>query len=765
MNKLELNSYFVEPEWEIDSEKEQPASYIRHSFLIQKPVQGATLLITALGVYEAYVNGKRLGEQVLTPGFTDYNYRVQYQSHDVTALLKEGENVVGALVGDGWYRGCIGIGSKRNGYGTKTKLMCYLIICYADGTEEVIHTDSSWKASQEGALRENNIKTIERVDARKELTGWHQAGYDDSAWHSVKQSEYTGLVIPQQGELVLEQEQFQPEILHTPNGGAVLDMGQNFAGYVQFQVDGRAGHTVALTMGEVLDEHGDFTMKNLAAEGASLISGEVGQRLEYTLKDGIQVYKPHFLVSGFRYVLLENWPEEVKAENFRGIAIYSDIPKAGTFTCSNPLINQLVQNVDWSRKSNFVDIPADCPTRERSGWTADISVFSETACYMSNPRKFLKKWLQDYKYEQGEDGNLPYVVPSAGKPGRQRGCMGWSDAIANISMTLYRFYGEKEDLEDVYTTVKRFVDFNVERAKKRNPFFFYKFGKHRKYIIETGFHYGEWLEPGTAMYQDFFKDLFYPDTEVTTAWFCQTTMQLAKMAEILGKKEDYETYRELAGKIRSAYQKEFIKNGTVNSKRHCRYVRPVAMNLVDAQTKQHLAEKLNQKCIENEYKIGTGFLTTYKLLSVLADYGYIDTAYRVLENTKQPGWLYAVTKGATTTWENWYGINEKGVPVDSHNHFAPGAVAAWLFAYCAGIQPAAPGFRKVRIQPMPGGTLTHVECSYDSVQGTIESCWKREEGVFSLHVKIPEGIPAEIILPNGEKQEVTGGVHDYQISL
>lgn len=756
--------YFIELEGKIDSELQQPASYVRRSFQINKEIKNAELVISALGTYVGYLNGERLGVQQLTPGYTDYNYRVQYQSYDVTKRLIQGENVIGAIVGDGWYRGCIDIGSVRNCYGTKTKLLCYLTIEYEDGTEEAIFTDENWHISQEGALRENNLKTIERYDATKEFEGWTRPGFieKESQWHGAFKAPYEGEVISQQGELILEQEHFKPTVIHTPDGNCVLDMGQNFAGYVRFTVTGEAGTKVTLTMGEVLDENGNFTMKNLAAEGASLISGEVGQKLEYTLKAGTQTFQPLFLNSGFRYVLLENWPEKVIAENFEGIAVYSDIPMKGDFHCSNELINQLVKNVRWSQKSNFVDIPGDCPTRERSGWTADISVFAETACYLSDPRKFLKKWLQDYKYEQSEDGNLPFVVPSAGKTQRQRGCLGWSNAIANISMTLYRFYGEKEDLADVYDCVKRFVDFNIERAKERNPFFFYKFGKHRKYIVETGFHYGEWLEPGTAMYKDYIKDLFFPDTEVTTAWFFTTTMQLSTMAKILGKAEDEKKYEELGKEIYEAYHKEFLKDGRVHSDRHCRYVRPIAHDLVNGKQKDKIAAKLNELCRENDYKIGTGFLTTWQVLKVLTECGYADTAYKMLENTKQPGWLYAVTKDATTTWENWYGIDENNVPVDSHNHFAPGAVVAWLFTHCAGIQAAEPGFKKIRITPFPGGSFTDVSCSYESIQGKISVDWKIDEGRFLLNVTTPEGIPTEIVMPNGKVFEVIGGTHKLE---
>lgn len=756
---------FVEPENAINSGKKQPASYLRRAFQVCEGLCRGTLHMTALGVYIGFLNGKRLDERELLPGYTDYNHRVQYQTYDITELLDTGENVLGAIFGDGWYRGCLGIGSERSLYGKKTALACRLELEYADGSIEYIETDSVWRATQNGPLRENDLKTIERYDCRKEMAGWCAPGFDDKDWHEVQTVKYDGIIVPHEGEPILAHEIFPAKVLHTPDGGTVLDFGQNMAGRVSFTVSGSAGHTVALVMGEVLDENGSFTQKNLHAEGAKIISGELGQRLECTLRDGIQSYTPFFLISGFRYVRLENWPEEVRAENFSATAIYANMSYAGNFECSNPLINKLVENVRWSMKSNFVDTPTDCPTRERSGWTGDISVFGETACYLGDPYKFLKKWLHDFMLEQKPNGNLPYVVPAAGKNERAWGCAGWSDCIANLPMTLYRFYGDVSILEEVYDSVRRFVEFCRERAKKKNPLLFFKSGKHRKYIIETGFHYGEWLEPGVAMYKDFIKALFLPDTEVTTAWFYRTACLLAEMAELLGKTEDSKRYAKLGEDIRDAYRKEFLKLGRIHSKRMCRYVRPVMMGLADADEAREIVAELNQKCIDNQYRIGTGFLTTWRLLDVLTQHGYIETAYKMLENTQQPSWLYSVTKGATTVWENWYGIDEKGVPRDSHNHYAPGAVTAWLFSTCAGIRPLSPGFRKILIQPQPGGTLSWAKAAYKSPCGDIISQWKSENGQFFLDIETPEGTPCTIVLPNGETHEVFGGKHSYSCIL
>ncbi len=761
-----LEHSFIQPEIEKFNPKiEQPASYVRRCFTVTKAIRKATLSMTALGVYRGYLNGALLSEALLTPGYTDYNHRVQYQSFDVTDQIRAGENVIGAIVGDGWYRGCINIGSVRNSYGIYLALAFVLEIEYADGTTEAVVSDEDCRATQVGALRENNLKTIERYDARLEMPGWDTPGFDDSAWHGVRKTEYKGRVIPQQGESVLRQERFTPRVLHTPDGSTVLDFGQNFAGIIRFRVTCRAGCIVALTMGETLDEYGNFTMKNLSAEGAGLISGEVGQRLEYTLKDGTQEYEPLFQVCGFRYALLENWPEEIKVENFAGIAVYSDLPYTGTFECSDEQINRLVRNVRWSMKSNFVDIPGDCPTRERTGWTADISVFSETACYLAEPRRFLEKWLEDYKLEQDKDGNLPFVVPNGGKDGMQKGCMGWSSAIANIAMTLYRFYGDKTILENVYNAVVRFVDFNLRRAKKRNPFLLFKHYKHRDMIIETGFHYGEWLEPGSKMFRDYIRDLFYPDTEVTTAWFFMTVKQLSDMAEILGKAPDAERYRALQEKLKTVYQENFLTNGLVKNERHCRYVRPLSMGLIEKENIPKVAAELDRKCRERDYTIGTGFLTSWQLLPVLTENGYTETAYRILQNEKAPGWLYEISKGATTTWENWYGVNENGVPADSHNHFAPGSVVAWLFRACAGIQPLLPGFEEILIRPVPGGTLTWARAKVQTPKGMVSSAWEREGNLFTLTVSAPECVPVTVQMPDGGLYHLPGGEHRFSCEV
>lgn len=759
----ELNDLFIEPELEIDSSKRQNASYVRKEFEVKKGLVSANLKMSACGLYKAFLNGEELDQQCFLPGFTAYTKRLQYQEYEISDRLREGKNAIGAVIGDGWYRGRIGLYEATNYYGSKTKFLCVLTLTYADGQEEEITTDNSWKAMQNGPIRENDLKGGETYDAGMEMPGWNEVGYDDHEWHGVLTSSYEGSLVPSNGEPVIEQEKFTPEVLHTPDGATVLDFGQNMSGYVKFHVNGPKGWKVKLTHGETLDENGNFTLKNLQLEGELDNKQELGeafgQMLNYTLKEGEQDYKPTFTICGFQYVKLENWPEEVKPENFEAIAVYSDIHVNGNFTCSNPLVNRLVENVKWSERSNFVDIPTDCPTRERTGWTGDIGIFTESACYLSEPKKFLEKWLKDFALLQHPDGNLPFDVPDMGLGNIADGSAGWSDAIYLIPWTLYRYYGDTKILEDYYETIKKWVEFNRERAKKKHLDHADRTESWWDYIVDTGFHFGEWLEPGSVMTEDTAAAAEHPDHEVATAFFADAARCLSKIAKILGKNEDEEEYRKLYEKIRDAYEKCFIEDGTVKSKRQCRYVRPLQMKLLDEKTAKRVAADLNKKVIANDYKIGTGFLTTPQILPMLTKYGYIDTAYKMLENTQQPGWLYAVTKGATTIWENWYGKDENNVPRDSMNHYSPGSVICWLYQTTAGITAIEPGFETIGIHPVPGGTLTFAKAEVDTCKGKIRVAWEIKEGEFLLEVTTPS--KTIVTLPDGSEYTMDAGKKEF----
>lgn len=748
---------FIEPELSrINRKKKYPASYVRKEFQITKPINSAVMFTTALGVYELHFNGEQVGQELLSPGFTNYDRRLQYQEHDITTKIRMGKNIIGCLLGDGWYRGNVGAFNKKYVFGEKIKFACTLVLLYEDGTREHFCTDKSWRATQHGPLRENDLKIVELYDARKELHGWMEPGYDDSdknGWHHCQEVGYNGELCQAIGEKVIEKERFQGTVIQTPNGESVLDFGQNISGHVEFAVKGSAGHEVSLVMGEALDEQGNFTLKNLQGEGKSAEVMPVGQRLNYILKQGEQSYKSKFLISGYRYVQLNNWPEKVKAENFTSIAVYSDLCETGDFTCSHPLINKFVKNVRWSQKSNFVDIPTDCPQRERAGWAGDINVFIETANYLTDTRKFISKWMKDFVGAQEKNGALPYIIPEVPAIGAGKSSAGWSDAIAEVPLAQYLFYGEIEEITAAYETVKRFVNYNRGRARRRHLFHIYRIEPYFNYILDTGFHYGEWLEPGGSNIKDALKAMIIPDAEVATAWFYYTTKNLVTMAELLGNEADKEEYSALATKIRDAYRREFLKSGNVLSHRQCRYVRPLYMGLTEKSENQDIAKRLNDLCIANQYKIGTGFLTTYKILHVLSDYGYVDTAYKMLENEECPGWLYEIKQGATTVWEGWDAFKDGKLNPLSLNHYAPGAIVSWLFSHCAGIKSVEPGFKKIEIRPLPGGSLSYAKAEFNSIKGKIVSDWRIEGQRFYLSIIVPEGTEAKVILPDGAEYE------------
>jgi len=635
---VNLGSHFIEAEKHVNKKEFQPVSYLRRVFNVEKEIKKAEMNITALGLYQGYLNGKSITEQIFMPGFTFYKKRLQYQTYDVTDLVRKGSNVISAILGDGWYRGKIGVFSVRNHYGEKTKLAVELILHFTDGTQDTITTDENWKATQDGPIRKSDWKEGEFYDALQELTGWHEPDYNDENWHEVYPASYDGAVVSSDGEDILEHERFTPEVLKTPDGSTVLDFKQNLFGFVEFSVTGKSGQKVKLTHGETLDEYGNFTLKNLGVlQGKS--SKKQFQEIEYVLKDGEQRYKPSFTAHGFRYVKLENWPEPIKPENFTSIAIYSAMEQIGSFECSNPLVNQLVSNARWSQKSNFLDIPTDCPQRERAGWTGDIACYSATAAYLMNVNKFLAKWIKDLTLQQTEDGCVGSIVPSVGMPSFVDGAAGWADAAVIIPYVLYKAYGDKQILEDQYESMIDWMNFLENRAKKTHIARWFKKNPYKDYTIDAGFHWGEWLEPGHVMARDAIKGFFNPDFEVATGCYAYSAKLMIKIAEVLGKPEDVKKYKTLFENVKKGYKYLYTKNGIVKSDRQCKYVRPIAYNLLSDEEKLENIKILNAMVVENNYKIGTGFLTTQHILQILTDFGHVETAYGMLENEECPGWL------------------------------------------------------------------------------------------------------------------------------
>ncbi|MHB1357865.1 MAG: glycoside hydrolase family 78 protein [Anaerolineae bacterium] len=760
---------WIEPVESEDPRAFKPCPYLRREFNTENEIESARLYITSHGLYEAWLNGVRVGDQVFTPGCTPYDLRLQYQVYYVTSQLSAGANALGVILGDGWYRSKTGIGNLRNVYGKHLGLLAQLVIKYSDGTAQVVVADDAWRSST-GPLLKSDLKDGEVYDARLELDGWERAGYDDSAWQAVRVVDVPLTNLSAScGVPVRRRETFTPvAVLHTPNGETVLDMGQNIAGVVRMRVEAPAGTAIKLSHGETLDRDGNFTMANLNLNFGNT-KDPLLQEVHYTCRGGgAEVYEPHFTVHGFRYVRVEGLPYEPIPEQFTAVAIYSDMAPTGSFECSNPLVNQLMHNILWSMKGNFLDIPTDCPTRERAGWTGDAQIFARTGSFLMETAPFFRKWLRDLALEQFPSGLVTNWVPNPQRPLKiTRGMMpalegssGWGDAAVIIPWTLYQVYGDTRILEEQYASMRAWVEYERRTAraipwyKWLNPALWFNQALRRRQqlIWDTKYQWGEWLEPdegyGLKTPLGVLKRLLFGEPLVATAYYAHSCGLLAEAARVLGKEEDARTYSALAGEIRRAYAAQFIKaDGSIKPNKQASYVRALAFDLVPEAQRAAVLERLVDKIRAAGTHIGTGFLSTPFLCPVLAENGQLALAYELLNQTTIPSWLYAVTKGATTVWESWTGITPDGKVNGSFNHYSYGAVASWLVQTVAGLEIGAPGYQQIMIQPQPGGGLTWALASYRSLYGEISSGWEINGGRFSLSVVIPPNTRATVRLP------------------
>ena len=738
---------WIDPESKHDAEAVQPASVLKRTF---GAVQGnsAVLYITCHGLYEAALNGTRIGDAVLAPGTGDYKQRLFVQAYDVTSLIREGANELCVILGDGWYRGSVGIDGLRNYYGSDLALLAQLEI---DGAP-VIWTDEQWQASQNGPVRENDLQQGEVHDARMEdITDWHPV--------TVKDYGYDNLVIDD-GVPVLEQERFTGKVITTPNGQTVIDFGQNLAGYTEIKVSAHAGQTIALRHGETLDENGNFTQANFAP-GDRNPHGEIAQKFTCICKEGMNVFKPRFSIYGFRYALIETDIDLTDAE-FTAIAVYSRMPQTGWFKCGNEDVNRLFENSIWSMRSNFCDIPTDCPTRERAGWTGDAGVFAPTAVILGDCYPILRKWLGECRLAQAENGLVQNIAPvnNSGSmiSNMLQGSAGWGDACILVPWALYQAYGDKTILEENYDMMRRWLSFCGTRGTETRPQ--NEANPWKEYLIDQGFHFGEWCQPDINNMIAMQKTMTEGAPEVATAYYYRSASLLKEIAEVLGKSDDAKKYGELAENIRNAYRFTCTKDGVIESDRQCEYVRPIAFGLLNEDEAQAAADTLNAMILRNTYHLNTGFLSTPDLCRVLAEHGHSDTAYRLLLQEECPGWLYAVKKGATTIWETWDGIRADGTVHDSLNHYSYGAVSGWLLSGVCGISMNA---GKLTVKPWPDRSIGYAEGCWKSPYGEIRSAWKYEDNRICFTISVP--CAAVIELPDGQKHSVENGDYSYEVSL
>ena len=736
---------WIDPELPHEEAQRQPSSVLRKRFMAPS-VKRARLYITCHGLYEAKLNGKRVGNFVLAPGADDYRVRLQYQTYDVTDLLEIGENEITVTLGDGWYRGNNGVDGLYNYYGSDLALLCQL---EADGNV-ILCSDGSWEASQSGPIRLNDMEKGETYDARMEsVTNWHGVSAKDYGFDKLVCSDS----VP-----ILEQERFPGRILTTPNGETVIDFGQNLAGYTELRLNAKAGQKITLWHGETLDENGNFTQSNFDP-GDRNKNGGIPQRIDYICKDGLNVYKPSFTIFGFRYAKIETDADLTDAA-FTAIAVYSEMAQTGFFSCGNDDVNRLFLNSLWSMRSNFCDIPTDCPTRERAGWTGDAGAFTPTGVKLADCYPILRKWLAECRLAQGEDGLVANIAPvnNSGSfiSNMLQGSSGWGDACILVPWALYEAYGDKTILAENYEMMVKWLSFVENRAKdtrehnQSNPW--------KEYLVDQGFHFGEWLEPDVSSMDTMKKNMQFGAPEVATAYYHKSADLVARIAGILGKPGDAKRYAEIAEGARNAYRYTCTQNGTISSERQAEYVRPIAFGLLDEDESQAAADQLAKMVADNHYHLNTGFLATPFLCRVLSDYGHTDTAYRLLLQDTVPSWLYPVKHGATTIWESWDGVREDGTVHDSLNHYSYGAISGWLFGDVCGIRLSE---GKLTIAPKPSKALMHAQAKWDSPVGTIESKWHYVGDQVILEFTVPANVCAEIHLPDGSVRKAGAGFYSF----
>lgn len=722
----------------IEDSINRPAQYFRKQFSTSKKIASATVYITAHGMYEAQINGKRVGDAYLTPGWTSYNKRLQYQVYDVTNLLATGNNVIGVITGNGWYRGFLAWGGNKDIYGKRTGVLFQLDINYADGSTATIVSDGSWKSST-GSIRFSEIYHGETIDAREEKAGWSTTVYNDGNWSGVKTQNYSNdILLATYNEPVKKHETFKPvKIITTPKGEKVIDFGQNLVGWVIVKATGSAGDKITLRHAEVLDKTGNFYLDNLRAANATatyILSGK-----------GEETFEPHFTFYGFRYIRIEGL-NEIKPENFTAVALYSDMKPTGTFVSSNPLINQLQHNIQWGQRGNFLDVPTDCPQRdERLGWTGDAQAFSRTASFNFGVNNFFAKWLRDVEADQMPTGSVPFVIPNVLGP-NSGGATGWADVATIIPWNMYLAYGDKRILENQYKSMAAWVGYMEKESKN--------------YLWNTGFHFGDWLfyrpfddNDGRSAVTDKYM--------IAQCFFANSVQTMINTAKVLGKNEDANKYTSLLENVKDAFLKEYVTaNGRLVSGTQTAYVLALNFDMLPENLREQTVNKLVDNIKSYGNHLTTGFLGTPYLCHVLNRFGKTDVAYTLLMQETYPSWLYPVKMGATTIWERWGGIHPDSTfepaSMNSFNHYAYGAIGDWMYRVVAGLDTYddGPGYKHIRIQPHIGGGLTNASASLQTYYGKASSGWKIENGKLFLEVEIPANTRADVYIPANNKEDV-----------
>ncbi|WP_150306393.1 family 78 glycoside hydrolase catalytic domain [Planctomonas psychrotolerans] len=729
-----------------DSGSGGPAALVRREFLLGAPVRSARLHLTAQGMVVLTINGSRISEERFAPGWTSYAHRLRVRTHDVTALVREGPNAVQATLADGWFRGRLGWeGGIRNVYGNRTTLLAQLEVELVDGSTVVIGTDGTWHSAR-SAIVSTGIYDGEHRDERLVLAGSERPGFDDSVWSGVDPREIDpAVLVAADGPPVLPTRVLDPaaEEWRTPTRLRV-DLGQNIVGVLRVAVTGPSGATVTLRHAEVLecDELGVRPLRDAAATDSLTLAG------------GGAVWQPEFTFHGFRYAELTLSTPDITIDRVEGVVLHSDMERTGDFTCSDPEITRLFENVVWGMRGNFVDVPTDCPQRdERLGWTGDLTVFAPAATGIYDCAGVLISWLADLAAEQFDDpdGIPPLVVPNI-LADRMANAV-WGDATVAVPWALYERYGDLAVLERAWPSMSAWVDAVRRRVGDR-------------LVWDAEFQLGDWLDPSAP-----------PDNAaagrtdgglVATAWFAHSSRLVARTADLLGRTDDARDYEELSRRVRVAFADEYCApSGRLSSDSQTAYALAIVFDLYpDARSRQRGADRLAELVHLQRYRIGTGFAGTPVIADALTLGGHAGLAHRMLAERECPSFLYPVTMGATTVWERWDSMLPDGSinpgAMTSFNHYALGAVSDWMQRTVAGLAPAAPGYRRLRIAPVPGGTLEWATARIRTPYGPASSTWRRTGNAFVLETDVPPGATAEVLLPDGSRHEAESGRSTYR---
>jgi alpha-L-rhamnosidase len=722
-------------------------------------VASAVWHVSARGIVEAHLGGRPVGNDVLTPGFTSYEWRLRYRTYDVTDLVAgaavRGEPVVlGLQLGHGWYSGRLAWTGQRGVYGDRPAAIAQLEIGYADGHRQVVGTDASWTAGPSPVVTDD-LYDGQTIDARLSSDAWLRPGFTDPAWSPAVEVVDADLSVltPYVGPPVIRHEEIAPvEVWTSPSGKTLIDFGQNLVGWLKVTTTGEAGSTITVRHAEVIehDELGTRPLRSARATDTFIRSG------------GLDVFEPTLTFHGFRYAEVTGLAEPIGAADVVAVVVHSDLPRTGIFSCSDDLVNQLHRNVVWSQRGNFLDLPTDCPQRdERQGWTGDIAVFAPTAAYLFDVSAFLRDWLLDLAAEQRAANDIvPLVVPdvlklldnATGWPSDTPTAI-WSDAAVWVPWALWEAYGDRTVLEQCHPSMAAHVR-ACARLVSANG------------LWDTGFQLGDWLDP-TAPPENPFQakaDKYV----IATACLYRSAVLTARSAAVLGRADDEAELMALAERTRAAFAQHYVAaDGTIRSDCPTVYAMAIAFDLLDPDTEVLAGRRLASLVAEGGYRIATGFAGTPYVTEALSRTGHVEEAYRLLLQTENPSWLYPVTMGATTIWERWDSMLPDGTvnpgEMTSFNHYALGAVADWLHRTVAGLAPAVPGYRTVRVAPRPGGGLTWAQAALATAHGEISVGWQLLDEELVLDVSLPDGVDAEIDVLGAEPSTVGAG--DHRISF